>query len=232
MQRLIFLPVLALLLSLVLACGGGDDSNDAPPSTPATRAPAAVGTSVPGGTSGAAVSCTPAGSGIASIPRDMQRNFPAAPQRIIDPAKTYAVTMNTTKGVINLELDARNAPNTVNNFVFLSCHGFYDGLTFHRVVKTPQPFVIQGGDPAGNGSGGPGYRFADEFSPNARHQTGVVSMANAGPGTNGSQFFITLAPTPHLDNLHSVFGRVTSGMDVVNAIAVGDRITGVSIEER
>ncbi|HWO73370.1 MAG TPA: peptidylprolyl isomerase [Dehalococcoidia bacterium] len=157
--------------------------------------------------------------------------FEALPERVIDPAKKYVAKMYTSRGLITIDLAAQDAPNTVNNFVFLSCAGFYDGLTFHRVVKEPQPFVVQGGDPRGDGRGGPGYLFADEFSPNLRHDTGVISMANSGPNTNGSQFFITLAPAHHLDDKHSVFGRVSSGMDVVNAIQQGDRILSVSIEE-
>ena len=105
-------------------------------------------------------------------------------------------------------LAAKDAPITVNSFVFLSCNGFYDGLTFHRVVKSPQPFVIQGGDPKGDGTGGPGYQYQQETSPNLKHDAaGVLSMANAGPNTNGSQFFITLAATPSLDGGYNVFGR-------------------------
>ena len=231
-------PRLALLLALpiallLLACGGGNDAElfDLTPraGTPgaATTAPAAAGT-----TTAQPASCSPDGARIAAIERSGRRQFSAPPDRVIDPAKRYVARMQTSKGEITLELAAAAAPNTVNNFVFLACTGFYDGLAFHRVEKTPQPFVIQGGDPAGNGSGGPGYRFADEFSPNLRHSgPGILSMANAGPNTNGSQFFITLAATPHLDNLHSVFGRVTDGMNVVNAIAQGDRILAVSVEE-
>ena len=125
---------------------------------------------------------------------------------------------------------------TVENFVNLARAGFYDGITFHRVISG---FMAQGGDPTGTGRGGPGYQFGDEFSPRRRHDgAGVLSMANAGPGTNGSQFFITLGPTPHLDDRHSVFGRVTSGMDVVRAIRErdpsrdpnpGDRIERIEI---
>jgi peptidyl-prolyl cis-trans isomerase B (cyclophilin B) len=141
--------------------------------------------------------------------------------------------METEKGTITIDLTAAETPNTVNNFVYLACVGYFDGLTFHRVVLQPQPFVIQGGDPRGTGTGGPGYRFADEFSENLRHDAaGVLSMANSGPNTNGSQFFITLTATPHLDGLHSVFGKVSAGMEVVRAIRQGDRILAVSIEER
>jgi peptidyl-prolyl cis-trans isomerase B (cyclophilin B) len=140
--------------------------------------------------------------------------------------------MQTSRGVVTIELAAADAPVTTNNFVFLSCHGYYDGLTFHRVVKDPAPFVIQGGDPRGDGRGGPGYIFEDEFSPNWRHDgPGILSMANSGPATNGSQFFITLAAAGHLDDVHSIFGRVTDGMPAVNAISEGDKILAVSITE-
>ena len=126
--------------------------------------------------------------------------------------------MQTEKGDIVLELFAKDAPNTVNNFVFLAREGFYNGVTFHRVIPG---FMAQGGDPTGTGGGGPGYRFADEIS-QRRHGTGTLSMANAGPNTNGSQFFITYAPTPHLDGKHTVFGQVTKGMDVLNKITPRD----------
>ena len=117
---------------------------------------------------------------------------------------------------------------TVANFVNLAQRGYYDGLTFHRVIAN---FMIQGGDPTGTGSGGPGYNFADEFSPSLRHNSaGILSMANAGPGTNGSQFFITHGPTPHLNDRHSVFGKVSSGQDVVDAIAQGGVMTTIVIE--
>src|SRR5688572_16267070 len=156
---------------------------------------------------------------ISDLQRSGQRQFRSAPERVIDPEKTYVATINTDKGDIVIELAAKDAPNTVNNFVYLASVGFYDGLTFHRVISD---FMIQGGDPTGNGTGGPGYRFADEFSPKWRHSgPGMLSMANAGPGTNGSQFFITHSAQPHLDNKHSVFGKVTSGQDVVNAIRGG-----------
>jgi cyclophilin family peptidyl-prolyl cis-trans isomerase len=176
-----------------------------------------------------APSCT---GSLASITRDGQRSYDAPPEMVIDPAKTYTATMQTSRGVVTIELAAADAPLTTNNFVFLSCRGYFDGLTFHRVIKDPSPFVVQGGDPRGDGRGGPGYIFADEFSPNLRHDgPGVLSMANSGANTNGSQFFITLAPAGHLDDVHSIFGNVTGGMDAANAIIEGDKILAVSITE-
>ena len=144
------------------------------------------------------------------------------PAMQIDPGKPILVTMETEKGAIELELYPQYAPKTVNNFVFLTQEGFYDGVAFHRVISN---FVIQGGDPTGTGAGGPGYRFEDEVMGNPlKHGTGVISMANAGPNTNGSQFFITHSPQPHLDGKHTVFGKVVSGQDVVDAIRQGDKI--------
>jgi len=158
---------------------------------------------------------------------DKQWNSP--PPMTIDPKKNYTATMETSKGTIEIELFAKDAPKTVNNFVFLAREGFYDGVTFHRVISN---FMIQGGDPTGSGRGGPGYKFEDEVRTNPnKHGTGSLSMANAGPNTNGSQFFITHSPQPHLDGKHTVFGKVTSGMDVVNAIRQGDVITSVTITE-
>jgi peptidyl-prolyl cis-trans isomerase B (cyclophilin B) len=147
----------------------------------------------------------------------------------IDPKKGYKATIETPRGTIELQLYPEYAPKTVNNFVFLAREGFYDGVTFHRVIND---FMIQGGDPTGSGRGGPGYRFEDEFKGNPlTHETGVLSMANAGPNTNGSQFFITHSPQPHLNNRHTVFGKVTKGQDVVNAIRQGDQMTKVTITE-
>jgi cyclophilin family peptidyl-prolyl cis-trans isomerase len=142
------------------------------------------------------------------------------PELTIDPKQKYTAILHTDNGDIKLELFADKTPKTVNNFVFLARQGFFDGTFFHRVIAD---FMVQGGDPTGTGRGGPGYRFADEFHPSLRHnKPGILSMANAGPGTNGSQFFITHVPTPWLDNKHSVFGQVVAGMDVVNSIPPRD----------
>ena len=143
----------------------------------------------------------------------MATSYDRPPALAIDPARRYTATIATDRGDIVVELFADKAPQTVNNFVFLAREGFYDGVTFHRVIPG---FMAQGGDPTGSGRGGPGYRFEDEFHADLRHDgPGVLSMANAGPGTNGSQFFITHGPTPHLDDRHTVFVRVVEGMDVV-----------------
>ncbi len=155
----------------------------------------------------------------------MQWDTPPAMQ--IDTTRTYHATIETSKGTIELELYPQHAPKTVNNFVFLAQQGFYDGVKFHRVINN---FMVQGGDPTGSGSGGPGYRFEDELKGNPlTHETNVISMANAGPNTNGSQFFITHAPQPHLNGKHTVFGKVISGQQVVNAIAQGDVMQRVTI---
>ncbi|MBN1315841.1 MAG: peptidylprolyl isomerase [Anaerolineales bacterium] len=147
----------------------------------------------------------------------------------IDVKKKYWATIETDRGSIELELYPEHAPRTVNNFVFLARDGYYDGVTFHRVIKG---FMIQGGDPTGTGRGGPGYKFGDEFRGNPlKHGTGALSMANAGPNTNGSQFFITHAPQPHLNGKHTVFGQVISGQDVVNAVQQGDKMNRVTIKE-
>ncbi|MCC7205684.1 MAG: peptidylprolyl isomerase [Anaerolineae bacterium] len=161
---------------------------------------------------------------------------------VIDPKKSYQAIFHTERGDITIDLYADRAPITVNNFVFLAREGFYNDTTFHRVLKD---FMAQGGDPTGTGSGGPGYRFADEQSALAiRHDSaGILSMANAGPNTNGSQFFITHIPTPHLDGRHAVFGKVAdkASMDVLMAIRLrdpgrdrnpGDKINSVEIVER
>lgn len=175
--------------------------------------------------------CT--GNKLDSIVREGVRSFRSAPNApYIDPTRTYSAVIRTVRGDIVISLAAADAPNTVNNFVFLACEGFYDGLTFHRVIKQPQPFLIQGGDPRGNGSGGPGYTFKDEVSAALKHDAaGVVAMANAGPNTSGSQFYITLSPQPALDGKYNVFGRVTAGQNVLDAITVGDEIINISVAE-
>jgi cyclophilin family peptidyl-prolyl cis-trans isomerase len=198
-------------------------------------------------------------TGSAPMPADpAERNnmYSAPPAMQIDPEKTYVATLETEKGDIVVELFAEQVPNTVNNFVFLAREGFYDNTTFHRVLEG---FMAQAGDPTGTGAGGPGYRFADEFHPDLKHDLpGILSMANSGANTNGSQFFITYLPTPWLDaydtsgnlkdcqqpgvSCHAVFGRVTEGMDVLESLTLrdssqnpsfpGDLIQTIRIEER
>ena len=169
----------------------------------------------------------------------MSTRYSKAPEMHIDPSKKYTAIMHTAKGDIRIELFAAQAPRTVNNFVALARDGFYNGTTFHRVIKG---FMAQGGDPTGTGTGGPGYRFADEPGGLAlKHDSkGILSMANAGPNTNGSQFFITYGPTSHLNGKHAVFGRVVAGMEVAEAIRErdpqrdrqpGDRLISVDIIE-
>ncbi|MBN1220459.1 MAG: peptidylprolyl isomerase [Anaerolineae bacterium] len=157
------------------------------------------------------------------------KQYNSYPDMVIDPTKTYQATFKTGKGDIQVDLFVADAPKTVNNFVFLARDKFYDGLTFHRVIAG---FVSQGGCPNGDGRGGPGYKFADETAGNPhKHKAGSLSMANAGPNTNGSQFFICHAPQPHLDGKHTVFGQVTSGQDVVTSLKNGDVINKIVITE-
>ena len=168
----------------------------------------------------------------------MPKQWKSEPPQTIDPAKKYTATIRTERGDIRLRLHADKTPKTVNNFVFLAREGFYDNTTFHRVIDN---FMAQGGDPTGTGTGGPGYRFADEFHPDLRHDgPGVLSMANAGRNTNGSQFFITHVATPWLDGKHSVFGRIEQGLDVLRSIPARDpqqarqpgvRILGIDVQE-
>ncbi len=173
-------------------------------------------------------------------PANRNNMYQAPPEMEIDPTKSYVATIVTDKGDIVIDLFADRVPRTVNNFVFLARQGFYDDTTFHRVLSD---FMAQAGDPTGTGRGGPGYRFADEFHPDLTHDgPGVLSMANAGPNTNGSQFFITYKATPWLDRRHAVFGRVSAGLDVLESLTPrdpslnpsfpGDRIETIRIEER
>ncbi|MFQ5924364.1 MAG: peptidylprolyl isomerase [Dehalococcoidia bacterium] len=145
----------------------------------------------------------------------------------IDTSKQYTAIIETEKGTLVLELFAKDVPVTVNNFVFLAREGFYDGTTFHRVIPD---FMAQGGDPSGTGAGTPGYSFADEFTEHT-HVAGALSMANRGPNTNGSQFFITYTPQHHLDGRHSVFGQLVEGMDVLENIQQGDTVIRITIRE-
>lgn len=150
-----------------------------------------------------------------SAPQQQTENTPQQTQTDNTAKKNSVALFETSKGNFRVELFADKAPKTSQNFITLVNKGFYNGLIFHRVIDD---FMIQGGDPKGNGTGGPGYTIPDEFHPDLKHTAGVISMANAGPNTGGSQFFITLKPTPWLDNKHAVFGKVIEGMDVVQAI--------------
>ena len=145
----------------------------------------------------------------------MGTQYDAQPELTIDLAKTYEATLHTSEGDITIEFYAADAPQTVNNWLFLAGEGFYDGVIFHRTIPG---FMIQGGDPTGTGSGGPGYQFRDEFHSKTSYERGTVAMANAGPNTNGSQFF-SMHDDYGLPNAYSIFGKVTEGMDVVDAIA-------------
>src|SRR5437762_4722271 len=159
----------------------------------------------------------------------MPKEYPSPPSMTIDPDKQYSATFKTSRGEIVCDLFVRDAPKTVNNFVFLARERFYDGTVFHRVIAD---FMIQGGDPTATGGGGTGYQFEDELDNPHKHQVGSLSMANAGPNTNGSQFFITHIATDWLNGKHTVFGQVRSGQDVVNAIQAGDELIDVTINEK
>lgn len=159
----------------------------------------------------------------------MPKQYSSYPEMVVDPTKNYQAQFKTAKGDIVLDLFVAAAPKTVNNFVYLARDKYYDGLSFHRVI---QGFMSQGGCPRGDGRGGPGYQFEDETAGNPySHEAGTLSMANAGPNTNGSQFFICHAPQPHLNGKHTVFGKVTSGQDVVTSLQNGDAINEVVITE-
>ncbi len=235
--------VAALLLALLLsACASGttDTPATAEPTVPAAaEAPAATDTPVPA--PAASVPVQPAGSGAAGQLQPEARNgmYSAPPEMSIDPSKVYYATLKTEKGDIRVQLFADRAPLTVNNFVFLAREGFYDNTTFHRVLEG---FMAQAGDPTGTGAGGTGYQFRDEFVPGLGFdRPNLLAMANSGPGTNGSQFFITFAPTDWLNNLHTIFGEVVSGQEVLDQITrrdpnqnpgtPGDALLTVEIEE-
>ena len=211
MKALISFALLALFITLT-AC---ELPQEAPTPTPIpdviptpriadTPTPAVIGTPTP---------VSVATSGGKSI-----RQYAQRPEMEIDPDGSYTADIQTNQGTISVELFAEDAPITVNNFVFLARQGFYDGVVFHRVIPN---FMIQGGDPTGTGTAGPGYRFQDEIVPSlAFDSSGILAMANSGANTNGSQFFITVAPTPHLTGAHTIFGRVTSGQEVADAISL------------
>jgi peptidyl-prolyl cis-trans isomerase B (cyclophilin B) len=166
-------------------------------------------------------------TGVSQMQSQAPKSYNSPVPMIIDVNKKYTATIKTAKGDLVLELYPKDAPVTVNSFVSLARKGFYNGVTFHRVIPG---FMAQGGDPTGTGSGGPGYKFQDEFS-SRKNITGALSMANSGPNTNGSQFFICYAPQPHLDGKHTVFGQLTSGMDVLTKLVNGDKMTEVTITE-
>ncbi len=239
--------VAALLLALLLsACAPAttntsttDDAADTAAPAAAEEAPAATNTPEP--ESAGAVPVQPAGSGAAGQLEPEARNgmYSAPPEMSIDPSKVYYATLKTEKGDIRVQLFADRAPVTVNNFVFLAREGFYDNTTFHRVLDD---FMAQAGDPAGTGGGGPGYQFQDEFVPGLGFDRPyLLAMANAGAGTNGSQFFITFGITDWLNNLHTIFGEVVSGQEVLgqltrrdpnqNPATPGDTLLTVEIEE-
>ena len=166
-------------------------------------------------------------SGCSGSDKPTSKLYLEPPAMIIDTAKHYTAIIDTAKGKLELELFAADVPVTVNNFVFLAREGFYNNTTFHRIIPG---FMAQGGDPTGTGSGGPGYAFADEFTDHT-HVAGALSMANSGANTNGSQFFICYEPQPHLNGMHSVFGQLTAGMDVLRSLVDGDRIKSIEIIE-
>lgn len=238
-RRVILLVLTALLL---VACSGQSEPESEPEATSqpaAAQAPAATETPVPA--PAASLPVQPAASGAAAQLEPSARNgmYSAPPEMSIDPAKVYYATLKTEKGDIRAQLFADRVPLTVNNFVFLAREGFYDNTSFHRVLDG---FMAQAGDPTGTGAGGPGYQFRDEFVPGlAFDRPNLLAMANSGPSTNGSQFFITFAPTDWLNNLHTIFGEVVSGQEVLDSITrrdpnqnpatPGDTLLTIEIEE-
>ena len=228
--RLFLCVIIVCTALLVISCG----------ETEPTPTPTASPSSSPTPAQEPSPSPTPAPEPQAtpeSAPEVKIMKWDSPPPMIIDTGKKYTAIMETEKGKLVLELFAKDVPKTVNNFVFLAREGYFDGTTFHRVLPD---FMVQGGDPTGTGTGHPGYRFEDEFTDHS-HGTGALSMANSGPNTNGSQFFITYRPTPHLDGKHSVFGQLVEGMDVLQSITPrdpsknpqfeGDKIIRVTIVE-
>jgi cyclophilin family peptidyl-prolyl cis-trans isomerase len=227
--------LIAILAALVAACSSGDESALPSQLRPTSAAPGqGAAAAQPSATAPASISspatatCGSGGEGIGAIQRTGQRAFAAPPRRVIDPTRTYVASVQTDRGGFTLLLAAQDVPNTTNNFVFLACSGYYDGLTFHRVEQA----LIQGGDPNGNGTGGPGYTIDLELNQKWQHGIGALGMARtAQPNTAGSQFYITLFPQPGLDGAYTVFGRVLTGMEVVRAIKINDKIVRVDIEQ-
>jgi cyclophilin family peptidyl-prolyl cis-trans isomerase len=219
--------VLVVLASLLLFAGGAlgvyavtkrlagrstESRAEARPTDRATAPAAAPDPGVSAGSASTSVSCDTARRPVAAAKPPV---FHTPPPMSIDPARRYTATIDTTCGQIVIALDAKAAPQTVNNFVSLARAGFYDGLTWHRVVRG---FVVQGGDPQGTGAGGPGYAFADELNPSGRYTIGTVAMANAGPDTNGSQFFVVVGTAAaSLPPKYTIFGAVTQGIEVAQA---------------
>ena len=211
------LTLIALLLTMLALLGCVLQTPD-PEETPAPGTPAATAAaeSPPSDATPRADTPTPRPTATISS-RGAPRSYTAPPAMTLDPESDYHADFRTNQGNFRVRLLAAQAPITVNNFVFLAQQGFYDGLIFHRVIEN---FMIQGGDPTGTGAGNPGYRFEDEIVPGLVFDSpGKLAMANAGPNTNGSQFFITTVPTPHLDGRHTIFGEITEGQSVINAIS-------------
>lgn len=224
-NRTLLFAFLCISAALLLAACGGAAST--PTATPAAEATVLA----------AAAEATPSAS--PAEPPAAGKQWSEPPAMTIDPKKLYLATLKTAKGDITIQLFADKAPNTVNNFVFLAQEGFYDNTTFHRVLDD---FMAQGGDPTGTGSGGPGYTFADEIDPDTKFDhPGLLAMANSGPDTNGSQFFVTFAPTPWLDGNHTIFGEVVDGAEVLDQLTrrdpdqapdfIGDALYSVEISE-
>ena len=212
MKAIIAIALMSLLAALTAACMLPEAT---PP--PPTDIPEVIPTPRIADTPTPAVIGTPTPQTSESQSGRVVREYAQPPEMTIDPEGSYSADIRTNQGTISVELYAEDAPVTVNNFVFLAQQGFYDGVIFHRVIPN---FMIQGGDPTGTGGGGPGYRFRDEIVPSLTFDgAGILAMANAGPGTNGSQFFITVAATPHLTGGHTIFGRVTAGQEVADAIS-------------
>jgi peptidyl-prolyl cis-trans isomerase B (cyclophilin B) len=205
-----------MIAALVLALAGGTMADDKPAAKPA------------GDPALAQIDAFIAKAAIDKSQAGWKTKLPKPEQAAFDPATKYLVNMETNKGLIVIEMMPKVAPMHVTNFLYLARLGFYDGISFHRVITD---FMAQGGDPLGNGTGGPGYQFAGEFSPSAKHdQPGILSMANAGPGTDGSQFFLTFKATPWLDGKHTVFGKVVKGMDVLDKLEAAGTQSGKTTE--